>query len=62
MIRQDATVNVGDPALTSVTVGADPARPTTHEREALIEDVATFVLGRWTALWPLLGSDRNEVA
>lgn len=56
MIRQDATVQgagVGVIPTVTVTVGADPRQPPTHERSALIQDLAEFVPERWQAFWPL---------
>jgi len=57
IVRQDVTVGntgLGRMATGITSVGADPAKPTTHDRAALVEEVADFVLERWTAFWALL--------
>jgi hypothetical protein len=65
-VREDATVRTnvvrlgpdGTPLGVNVTrtVGANPARPPTHERRELLRQVAEFVPERWQAFWPLFVS------
>ncbi len=55
-IRQDAKVlgaGVGATPTGVTTSGPDPAKPATHERGALIRDVADFVPERWRSFWEL---------
>jgi hypothetical protein len=54
LIRQDASVVTYDFGMARLlTIGADPAKPTTHERSQLLEEVANFVPERWSSWWPL---------
>jgi hypothetical protein len=41
------------PRRAEVTIGADPTKPTTHQRGDLISDVPPFALARWRAFWRL---------